>query len=76
MKAEKKWWSRVLRGDVKPPHNVKIDWGKWVDEDEDNGTAPANFDLGGMDFSVISALSSLFLEAAYASNTPQYLASP
>ncbi|CAO2839726.1 unnamed protein product [Amaranthus hypochondriacus] len=50
-KAEKKWWNRLLRGDVKPPHYVKVDWDKWVDEDEDDGTAPADFDLGGMDFS-------------------------
>ena len=37
-KAETKWWNRLLRGDVKPPHYVKVDWDKWVDEDEDNGT--------------------------------------
>ncbi|KMT05978.1 hypothetical protein BVRB_7g164660 [Beta vulgaris subsp. vulgaris] len=55
-KAEQKWWNRLLRGEGKPPHYVKIDWDKWADEDEDtgagNGTGgPADFDLGGMDFS-------------------------
>lgn len=33
-KAEPKWWSKLLRGG-KPPHYVKVDWDKWVDEDED-----------------------------------------
>lgn len=52
-KAEKKWWNKLLRGDGKPPHYVKVDWDKWADEDEDNGSGngPADFDLGGMDFS-------------------------
>ncbi|KAL2507650.1 Uncharacterized protein Fot_31297 [Forsythia ovata] len=48
-KAEKKWWKKLLRGDEKVPHYVKVDWDKWVDEDDDTG--PADFDMGGMDFS-------------------------
>ncbi|KAI4341686.1 hypothetical protein MLD38_026380 [Melastoma candidum] len=48
-KAEKVWWKKLLRGDGKPPHYVKVDWDKWVDEDEDSGTG--DLDLGGMDFS-------------------------
>nr|GMD68925.1 uncharacterized protein Os08g0359500 isoform X2 [Ipomoea batatas] len=48
-KAEKQWWNRLLRAEGKPPHYVKVDWDKWADEDEDNG--PADFDMGGMDFS-------------------------
>lgn len=36
-KAEKGWWKRLLSGEGKPPHYVKVDWDKWVDEDEDNG---------------------------------------
>lgn len=35
-KAEKNWWKKLLRGDVKAPHYVKVDWDKWVDEDADN----------------------------------------
>ncbi|XP_008451590.1 uncharacterized protein OsI_027940 [Cucumis melo] len=51
-KAEKGWWKKLLRGDGKPPHYVKVDWDKWVDEDEDDGTAGlGDLDLGGMDFS-------------------------
>ncbi|XP_073314665.1 uncharacterized protein OsI_027940-like [Primulina huaijiensis] len=49
-KSEKKWWSKLLRGDAKAPHYVKVDWDKWVDEDDDTG-GPAGLDLGGMDFS-------------------------
>ncbi len=46
-KAENGWWKRLLRGEGKAPHYVKVDWDKWVDEDEDDGEV----DLGGMDFS-------------------------
>ncbi|XP_021280606.1 uncharacterized protein OsI_027940 [Herrania umbratica] len=48
-KAEKVWWNKLLRGDGKTPHYVKVDWDKWVDEDEENGVG--DLDLGGMDFS-------------------------
>ncbi|EOX95053.1 HSP20-like chaperones superfamily protein isoform 4 [Theobroma cacao] len=48
-KAEKVWWNKLLRGDGKTPHYVKVDWDKWVDEDEENGIG--DLDLGGMDFS-------------------------
>ncbi|KAK4441766.1 putative protein OsI [Sesamum alatum] len=51
-KAEKKWWEKLLRGNEKTPHYVKVDWDKWVDEDDDTGKgAPSDLDLGGMDFS-------------------------
>jgi hypothetical protein len=36
-KAESGWWKKLLRGEGKPPHYVKVDWDKWVDEDEDEG---------------------------------------
>ncbi|MFS8014364.1 putative CS domain, HSP20-like chaperone [Helianthus anomalus] len=48
-KAEAKWWSKLLSGDAKTPHYVKVDWDKWADEDDDAG--PADLDMGGMDFS-------------------------
>ncbi|CAA2967301.1 Hypothetical predicted protein [Olea europaea subsp. europaea] len=48
-KAEKKWWTKLLWGDEKVPHYVKVDWDKWVDADDEAG--PADFDMGGMDFS-------------------------
>ncbi|CAN6468910.1 unnamed protein product [Victoria cruziana] len=34
-KAEKGWWKKLLRGDGKAPHYLKVDWDKWVDEDDD-----------------------------------------
>lgn len=36
-KAEKAWWKKLLRGDGKTPHYIKVDWDKWVDEDDANG---------------------------------------
>nr|XP_010922358.1 uncharacterized protein OsI_027940 isoform X2 [Elaeis guineensis] len=48
VEVEKVWWKKLLRGDEKTPHYVKVDWDKWVDEDDDG---PGDFDLGGMDFS-------------------------
>lgn len=36
-KAEIGWWKRLLRGEGKAPHYVKVDWDKWVDEDDDSG---------------------------------------
>ncbi|CAN6468909.1 unnamed protein product [Victoria cruziana] len=48
-KAEKGWWKKLLRGDGKAPHYLKVDWDKWVDEDDDE--IGNDMDLGGMDFS-------------------------
>ncbi|GKB94746.1 putative HSP20-like chaperone [Tanacetum coccineum] len=50
-KAEPKWWNKLLKGDAKTPNYVKVDWDKWVDEDDEAGPA-TNLDMGGMDFSV------------------------
>ncbi|KAG2578332.1 hypothetical protein PVAP13_6NG228900 [Panicum virgatum] len=46
-KAEAKWWKKLVRDDQKAPHFVKVDWDKWVDEDDDGG----DVNLDGMDFS-------------------------
>lgn len=37
-KAESKWWNRLIKQEGKPPVYLKVDWDKWVDEDEDKGT--------------------------------------
>lgn len=42
-KEEKQWWKKLLRGDAKTPHYVKVDWDKWVDEDDD-GSAGGKID--------------------------------
>ncbi|XP_057538919.1 co-chaperone protein p23-1-like isoform X1 [Amaranthus tricolor] len=47
-KAEKKWWSRLIKQDGKPPVFLKVDWDKWVDEDEEN---ESHLDYDDMDFS-------------------------
>ncbi|XP_024162253.1 uncharacterized protein OsI_027940 isoform X5 [Rosa chinensis] len=56
-KAEKVWWSKLLKGDGKTPHYVKVDWDKWVDEDEDPPAAGADdMGMGGMDFSKLAGM--------------------
>uniref|UniRef100_A0A7N0VCA9 Co-chaperone protein p23 n=1 Tax=Kalanchoe fedtschenkoi TaxID=63787 RepID=A0A7N0VCA9_KALFE len=53
-KAEKQWWKKLVK-DVKTPHYVKVDWDKWVDEDDDEPAGGAgDLDMGGMDFSKFS----------------------
>lgn len=34
-KAENKWWKRLIKQEGKAPVFLKVDWDKWVDEDED-----------------------------------------
>ncbi|KAF7824802.1 co-chaperone protein p23-1-like isoform X2 [Senna tora] len=48
-KAEKKWWDRLIKQEGKPPVFLKVDWDKWVDEEEENERAGMDFD--DMDFS-------------------------
>ena len=36
VKSENGWWNRLLKGEEKTPRNVKVDWDKWVDEDEED----------------------------------------
>ncbi|KAG6523229.1 co-chaperone protein p23-1-like isoform X2 [Zingiber officinale] len=38
-KLDKKWWSRLLKEDAKPPAFLKVDWDKWIDEDDENEEA-------------------------------------
>ncbi|KAK6276866.1 hypothetical protein POUND7_017189, partial [Theobroma cacao] len=55
-KAENKWWSRLLKQEGKPPVFLKVDWDKWVDEDEedqDSKLAP-DMDYGDFDFSKLN----------------------
>jgi len=39
-KAEAKWWKKLVRDDQRAPHFVKVDWDKWVDEDDDGMRCP------------------------------------
>nr|GMC52521.1 co-chaperone protein P23-1-like [Ipomoea batatas]GMC54620.1 co-chaperone protein P23-1-like [Ipomoea batatas] len=54
-KAENKWWSRLLKQEGKPPVFLKVDWDKWVDEDEQDEKPGAGMDFGDdFDFSNLS----------------------
>ncbi|XP_057980959.1 co-chaperone protein p23-1-like isoform X1 [Malania oleifera] len=48
-KAENNWWSRLIKQEGKPPVFLKVDWDKWVDEEDENEKAGMDFD--DMDFS-------------------------
>lgn len=52
-KAEDKWWSRLLKQEGKPPVFLKVDWDKWVDEDDDPEETPG-MDFGDIDFSKLN----------------------
>ncbi|KAB2603433.1 hypothetical protein D8674_004438 [Pyrus ussuriensis x Pyrus communis] len=57
-KAEEKWWSRLIKQQGKAPIFLKVDWDKWVDEDEEPeevkgdeggpGGFGNNMDFGGL----------------------------
>ncbi|XP_057502170.1 co-chaperone protein p23-1-like [Actinidia eriantha] len=54
-KAESKWWSRLLKQEGKPPVFLKVDWDKWVDEDDEQDTNVGNdMDDGDIDFSKLN----------------------
>ncbi|XVE55082.1 hypothetical protein DITRI_Ditri03aG0132300 [Diplodiscus trichospermus] len=51
-KAENKWWSRLLKQEGKPPVFLKVDWDKWVDDDEeDDSKVGPDMDFGDFDLS-------------------------
>ncbi|CAN4122163.1 unnamed protein product [Withania somnifera] len=53
-KAEDKWWSRLTKKEGLRLVYLKVDWDKWVDEDEEHGKPGPNMDLGDMDFSSLN----------------------
>ncbi|XP_021819733.1 uncharacterized protein Os08g0359500-like isoform X3 [Prunus avium] len=58
-KAEDKWWSRLIKQQGKAPVFLKVDWDKWVDEDEEPEVKPDegagnNMDFGDFDFSKLN----------------------
>eukprot|EP00252_Welwitschia_mirabilis_P020558 TRINITY_DN5066_c0_g1_i2.p1 TRINITY_DN5066_c0_g1~~TRINITY_DN5066_c0_g1_i2.p1 ORF type:complete len:182 (-),score=57.47 TRINITY_DN5066_c0_g1_i2:214-759(-) len=51
-KQEKKWWKQLLKTASRRLPFLKVDWDKWVDEDEeDEKKISSDLDFGGMDFS-------------------------
>ncbi|KAF8398174.1 hypothetical protein HHK36_017100 [Tetracentron sinense] len=53
-KAEKKWWGRLAKMEGKPPVFLKVDWDKWVDEEDEEENAGMDFD--DMDFSGLTKM--------------------
>lgn len=35
-KEEKGWWKRLLKSEGKPAPYIKVDWNKWLDEDDED----------------------------------------
>ncbi|KAM3238013.1 co-chaperone protein p23-1 [Capsicum annuum] len=50
-KAEDKWWSRLIKQEGLRPVFLKVDWDKWVDEDEEDGKPGPDMDFNDIDFS-------------------------
>ncbi|GJU99518.1 HSP20-like chaperone [Tanacetum coccineum] len=51
-KEESKWWNRLLKQEGRTSAFVKVDWDKWVDEDEQDGKeVVADMDFSEIDFS-------------------------
>ncbi|RZC83281.1 hypothetical protein C5167_046067 [Papaver somniferum] len=48
-KTESKWWNRLLKQEGKPPVFLKVDWDKWIDEDDEK--EKTDMDFNDMDFS-------------------------
>ena len=44
--SDQEYWPRLLKSTQKVP-NIKVDWSKWVDEDEEGGAAD-KFDMGDL----------------------------
>ncbi|XP_058773390.1 co-chaperone protein p23-1-like [Vicia villosa] len=56
-KAENKWWDRLLKQGGKSPSFLKVDWDKWIDEDEVNeqdANPVSDMDFGDVDFSKLN----------------------
>ena len=47
IKESNVWWSK-LTNDINFKKNIKIDWDKWVDEDEIDENEKTDFDVGSM----------------------------
>ncbi|KAI3926901.1 hypothetical protein MKX01_032816, partial [Papaver californicum] len=57
-KAESKRWSRLLKQEGKPPVFLKVDWDKWVDEDDEK--EKTDMDFNDVDFSNRNLLAQFF----------------
>ncbi|CAI9266531.1 unnamed protein product [Lactuca saligna] len=53
-KEESKWWSRLLKQEGRTPTFIKVDWNKWVDEDEQDEKAGPDMDYDDVNFSSLN----------------------
>ncbi|KAL4581852.1 hypothetical protein LXL04_006386 [Taraxacum kok-saghyz] len=53
-KEESKWWNRLLKQEGRTPAFVKVDWNKWVDEDEPDEKAGPDMDYDDVNFSSLN----------------------
>ncbi|PWA95933.1 HSP20-like chaperone [Artemisia annua] len=53
-KEESKWWSRLLKQEGRTPVFIKVDWNKWVDEDEQDEKAAPDMEYDDVNFSSLN----------------------
>ncbi|KAK1436397.1 hypothetical protein QVD17_02176 [Tagetes erecta] len=53
-KEESKWWSRLVKQEGRTPVFIKVDWNKWVDEDEQDEKAGADMEYDDVNFSSLN----------------------
>ncbi|KAL8232615.1 hypothetical protein R6Q57_002393 [Mikania cordata] len=54
-KEETKWWSRLVKQDGRTPVFIKVDWNRWVDENEqDEKAAGADMEFDDVNFSSLN----------------------
>ncbi|XP_071737753.1 co-chaperone protein p23-1-like [Rutidosis leptorrhynchoides] len=53
-KEESKWWSRLLSQTGRTPAFIKVDWNKWVDEDEQDEKAEPDMEYDDVNFSSLN----------------------
>jgi len=54
-KEESKWWSRLVKQEGRTPVFIKVDWNKWVDEDEQDEKGCFTLFLYTIHFSLLFA---------------------
>ncbi|KAI7742223.1 hypothetical protein M8C21_013133 [Ambrosia artemisiifolia] len=53
-KEESKWWSRLVKEEGRTPAFIKVDWNKWVDEDEQDEKAGPDMEYDDVNFSSLN----------------------
>ncbi|MFS7953014.1 putative CS domain, HSP20-like chaperone [Helianthus anomalus] len=53
-KKESKWWNRLVKEEGRTPVFIKVDWNKWVDEDEQDEKAGPDMEYDDVNFSSLN----------------------